>query len=167
MPSVPVSHLSQKWDRLVGHFIVVYNKVNPACPAVPRVPRKNKTFACGKTLNAATSWLTPPDICPNLSKALGRSVPVLTRAARPIFDRLSKSEDGSRRDGARHERTSVTHNLSFVVLLVKRFCFRLQPAAYCGEPAELLRNFSSDRRSIHNRRLNYEDEFSGGNTDRG
>ena len=30
-----VSHPSQKWDTLVGHFIVVFNNLNPCCPAVP------------------------------------------------------------------------------------------------------------------------------------
>jgi hypothetical protein len=30
-----VSHWSRKWDSLVGHFIVVFNVFNPACPTVP------------------------------------------------------------------------------------------------------------------------------------
>src|SRR5512144_1725259 len=31
-----VSHSSQKWDSVVGHFIVVFITFNPSCPAVPR-----------------------------------------------------------------------------------------------------------------------------------
>ena len=30
-----LSHSSQKWDSLVGHFIIVANELNPLCPAVP------------------------------------------------------------------------------------------------------------------------------------
>ena len=39
-----VSHPSRKWDTLVGHFTVVSVRVNPVCPAVPRIVEK---ILCG------------------------------------------------------------------------------------------------------------------------
>jgi hypothetical protein len=64
--SLKVSHRSRNWDSLVGHFIVVFNKVNPSCPAVPLVPRKNKTFACGKVLTDTNVGFMSPGVCPKL-----------------------------------------------------------------------------------------------------
>jgi hypothetical protein len=128
-----VSHRSLKWDSLVGHFIVVFNKVNQSCPAVPLVPRENELFPCEKT-KCCKQGPYAAECVSQPMKVLGTVGLVFVRAGVLASEiELSKISIKTGANDRRATDSSVVLNVSFVVLPVKGFLREKSG----GEPAFL------------------------------
>ena len=54
-----LSYSSQKWDTLVGHFIVLSIIFNPCCPAVPRIAANDRYCPAGTPFSSFIAPLRP------------------------------------------------------------------------------------------------------------